>query len=378
MQTLKDKLTAKIKTPKISALEWLNQSSLFPLLDVRSEGEFQEGHIPGSISAPILNNNERHQVGLTYKNKGQEAAITLGIELVEPHKQERLKNWLSQIDSRVAVTCWRGGLRSRFASGWLEEVAGDKIEIVQITGGYKALRRELINTLNKKREMWVLGGMTGSGKTALLKEMQQEGKIPSDQILDLERMARHRGSAFGNYISKEGEKEEQPRQQTFENRMGLQLFKAQGAIILENESTLIGKVFIPQTFKQQMKLSPLVILEAPLSERVSAIFEEYIKNPIDSGCSSEKLWPILESNIKALEKRLGGKETTEALRLVTEGKPDPLNLEKQTPWIELLLTRYYDKGYAQALKNSKQTVVFRGTKNEVKAWLTEKVLTRMP
>jgi tRNA 2-selenouridine synthase len=127
-----------------------------------------------------------------------------------------------------------------------------------------------------------------------------------------------------------------------------------------------------------MKLAPLVILESPLSERVSAIFEEYVKSPIASGCSPEKLWPILESNIKALEKRLGGKETTEALRLVTEGKPDPLSLEKQTPWIELLLTRYYDKGYAQAKKNSKQTVVFRGNKNEVKAWLTEKVLTRMP
>jgi len=378
METLKDKLTAKIRTPKMSALEWLNQSSLFPLLDVRSEGEFQDGHIPGAISAPILNNNERHQVGLTYKHKGQEAAIAVGIELVEPHKQNRIKNWLSQIESRVAVTCWRGGLRSRFASGWLQEAAGDKIEIVQITAGYKAIRRELINTLNKKREMWVMGGMTGSGKTALLKEMQREAKISSAQILDLEAMARHRGSSFGNYVSSAGEKQEQPRQQTFENQMGMQLFKAQGAIILENESTLIGKVFIPHTFKEQMKLAPLVILESPLSERVSAIFEEYVKNPIASGCSPEKLWPILESNIKALEKRLGGKETTEALRLVTEGKPDPLSLEKQTPWIELLLTRYYDKGYAQAKKNSKQTVVFRGNKNEVKAWLTEKVSTRMP
>lgn len=376
MQTLKEKLTANIKVPKMLALEWLNQSSPWSLLDVRSEGEFQDGHMPGSISAPILNNAERHQVGLTYKNQGQEAAIAIGLELVEKHKVNRVSNWLSQVGSRVAVTCWRGGLRSRFASGWLQEAAGDKIDIVQINGGYKALRRELIKTVSMKREMWILGGMTGSGKTALLKEMQKEGTIPPAQILDLEGMARHRGSAFGNHVSSAGEKLEQPRQQTFENQMGMQLLKAQGPIILENESTLIGKVFIPQLFREQMKLAPLVVLESPLCERMMAIFEEYVKGPVESNCPPEKLWPVIVSNIKTLERRLGGKETSEALRLLKEGEKDPLNFEMQIPWIELLLLRYYDKGYSRSLKQSEQTVVFRGDKVQVKEWLTETVLKR--
>ncbi|MFM8313989.1 MAG: rhodanese-like domain-containing protein, partial [Deltaproteobacteria bacterium] len=165
MVTLKESLTSQIKVPKISAVEWLTHSVSWPLLDVRSEGEFQEGHIPGSISGPILTNTERHLVGLTYKQKGQEAAIALGLSLVEKFREERVQQWLQSFPKSIAVTCWRGGLRSRFASGWLEKVVGNCRDIVQITGGYKALRRELLKVIEAPREMVVLGGMTGSGKT---------------------------------------------------------------------------------------------------------------------------------------------------------------------------------------------------------------------
>nr|UXP70928.1 tRNA 2-selenouridine(34) synthase MnmH [uncultured Bdellovibrionales bacterium] len=377
MSSLKDILTSKITVPKISALDWLHQSTSWPLLDVRSEGEFFDGHIPGSISGPILTNEERHQVGLCYKNQGQEAAITLGMSLVEPHKKQRISDWLRHFSTNVAITCWRGGLRSRFASGWLDEVAGERLKIVQITGGYKAIRRHLLTTLNSKREMWVLGGMTGSGKTALLRDLKNEKDISSEQILDLEGIALHRGSSFGNVLSEKGEKIEQPRQQTFENSVAMQLFKAEGPIVLENESTLIGKVFIPQLFKAQMKSAPLILLETPLQERIEAIFNEYVKIPLESNCPIEKLWLNLESNLKALEKRLGGQETQKCLNLMQAGLKNPINLELQAPWIELLLVQYYDKTYAHSFGRCKHSVVFKGNKTEVKNWLKENMAKRL-
>jgi len=376
MDSLKDKLTSKISVPKLSSLDWLKEPESWPLLDVRSEGEYFDGHIPGSISGPILNNEERHQVGLCYKHQGQEAAITLGLSLVEAHKQERLENWLRHFPTSVAVTCWRGGLRSRFASGWLQEVAGNKLNIVQITGGYKALRRHLLNTLNSPREMWVMGGMTGSGKTALLRELKQEPEICSEQILDLEGLALHRGSSFGNIISPSGEVIEQPRQQTFENSVGLQLFKAQGPIVLENESTLIGKVFIPHNFRAQMKAAPLVLLETSLEERIKAIFEEYVKVPLEHKTPLEKLVKKLEDNLIAVERRLGGKETKTCLELLKTAMKNPLNLELQAPWIELLLVKYYDKTYSHSLEKHKQSIVFRGNRSELKSWLKEKLRKR--
>jgi tRNA 2-selenouridine synthase len=376
MDSLKEKLTATIKVPKISPLDWLKIRRSWPLLDVRSEGEFQEGHIPDSISAPILNNDERHQVGLTYKQNGQEAAIALGLTLVAPQKQKRIENWLSYLDSSVAVTCWRGGLRSRFASGWLEETAGNQLKIVQIAGGYKAIRRQLLNEIATERPLLILGGMTGSGKTRLLQELASDKNFPSSQIIDLESMAKHRGSSFGNLLADFGNVIEQPRQQTFENSLGLALFDAQGPVVLENESTLIGKVFIPQHFRTQMKQAPLVVLKAPLMERVSSIFKEYIEEPIKAQCPIPRLWQILKQNLQSLEKRLGGSETARALKFLEEGLKSPLDLERQSPWIELLLVQYYDKAYSYALTRSQQKVVFTGNANEMKEWLMKALLER--
>lgn len=376
METLKEKLTSQIRVPKITALEWLESPKTWPLLDVRSEGEFLEGHIPGSISGPILNDSERHQVGLVYKQKGQEAAITLGLSLVEKVKEQRIQEWLKHFKNSVAVTCWRGGLRSRFASGWLEEIAGKQLKIVQITGGYKAIRRQILNAITAPRSMWILGGMTGSGKTILLRELKSELASDGSGVIDLEGMANHRGSSFGSQISQSGHILEQPRQQTFENLLGIQLFKATGPVILENESTLIGKVFIPHPLKAQMKQAPLIVLDAPLEERISAIFQEYVKSPLESHCPLNNLISILEKNLKALEKRLGGKDTALAITLLREGMKTPLSLEKQAPWIELLLVRYYDKAYAHALSRSDQKIIFRGNPNEIKSWIKENLKNR--
>ncbi|MBM4317874.1 MAG: tRNA 2-selenouridine(34) synthase MnmH [Deltaproteobacteria bacterium] len=376
MDSLKEKLIATIKVPKISPQDWLKNRRSWPLLDVRSEGEFLEGHLPDSITAPILNNEERHQVGLTYKQKGQEAAIALGLALVAPHKQKRIEHWLKHLESSVAVTCWRGGLRSRFASGWLEETVGNKLNIVQIAGGYKAIRRQLLIEIAAQRPMLILGGMTGSGKTRLLQELSVDKDFPGRQIIDLESMAKHRGSSFGGLLADLGKVVEQPRQQTFENSLGLGLFDAKGPVVLENESSLIGRVFIPQNFRVQMKQAPLIILEAPMHERISFIFKEYIEEPIKAQCPIPRLWEILGQNLKALEKRLGGKETARALKLLEEGGTSPLDLERQSPWIELLLVQYYDKAYSYALTRSQQKVTFKGNALEMKEWLNKTLVER--
>jgi len=376
MKSPKQQLTSQITVPKMPALAWLKEMALWPLLDVRSEGEFQEGYIPGSISAPILNNEERHQVGITYKQKGQSAAIALGLSLVESHRELRIEGMLKNITSSVAVSCWRGGLRSRFASGWLQDARKDSLNVVQITGGYKAIRNQLLTVINTPREMWIVGGMTGSGKTILLKELELDTRFPISQVLDLEGMASHRGSSFGNNVSSSGEKIKQPRQQTFENLMGLHLFKSNGPIVVENESTLIGQVFIPEGFRSQMRLAPVVVLETPVLERVLAIFKEYVEAPIQAGCSPEKLWNILEGNIKVLERRLGGKETSELLKHLKDGASDPLNLERQTTWIQPLLERYYDKAYTRSSQLAQRNVVFTGDKTECKDWLCDQMAKR--
>ena len=125
-----------------------------------------------------------------------------------------------------------------------------------------------------------------------------------------------------------------------------------------------------------MRSAPVVILETPIEERARGIFIEYIKEPLAEGCPPDQLWGQLEKSLQALEKRLGGKETSEALKLLAEGAQDPTQFEKQRHWIELLLIRYYDKAYTHALKTSEQRVVFRGNRNEVKKWIVENMTRR--
>lgn len=353
----------------ISAVEWLTSEERLPLLDVRSEGEYCDGHIPGAISGPILTNEERHLVGIEYKNKGREAAIRLGLDLVTIHKQARTEEWLSQLPKEFAVACWRGGLRSEFALNWIREIAKDR-NVYRISGGYKAVRRQLLNAVSAPRNYFVLGGLTGTGKTALLRQLPYKLK---DQVLDLEAFARHRGSAFGNFLSSSGEKLEQPSQQTFENSLGLQLHSVNGPVLVENESHLLGRVSLPDPLLQQMKLAPLIILEAPLETRIASIYQEYVADPLTRGCAVEQLWSTLESNVKALERRLGGKETKEALLKLSEGRSSPRSLNSQAPWIEILLRCYYDKAYHRSFDRNPREVLFRGNCHQVETFLIGKL-----
>ncbi len=366
------------ETQAITPDVFLRDRANWVLLDVRAPGEFAEGHIPGALSCPVLDDSERHQVGLKYKRCGQQAAIDLGTKLVWEQRGVRAAVWLAEarkiqaqrkisgkIAERILVSCWRGGLRSQLAASWLAEhlaaSPGQNVEVLRLTGGYKALRGLLLEKIAAPHRMDVLTGMTGSGKTILLHELLDDPDFESNRVVDLEGMARHRGSSFGHAVGADGQRVAQPSQQTFENELGLLLFDgAKGRLIVEDESTMIGRVSIPDSFRLQMRVAPLVVLESPLRERAEAIYEDYVTRPLDGGCSVDDLWAVLAENIKVLERRLGGKNTADALKFLEDGRALPRAFDRQVNWIELLLEHYYDRAYSRSTKLAERNVVFSG------------------
>lgn len=362
------------ETPAIGPEAFLRDRKNWVLLDVRAPGEFVEGHIPGALSCPVLDDDERHQVGLTYKRRGQQAAIDLGTQLVWEKRAARAADWLAaareiqpqhKFMGKIVVSCWRGGLRSQLAASWLAELLAanseQNVEVVRLAGGYKGLRGLLLEKIAAPHRMDVLTGMTGAGKTILLHELLADPDFESNRVVDLEGMARHRGSSFGHAVGADGQRVAQPSQQTFENELGLLLFDgAKGRLIVEDESTMIGRVSIPDSFRGQMRLAPLVVLEATLRERAQAIYEDYVTRPLDGGCSVADLWAVLGENIRVLERRLGGKNTADALKFLEEGRAMPRDFDRQASWIELLLEHYYDRAYSRSTQLSERNVAFRG------------------
>jgi len=363
------------ETPAMDADEYLRHRDEWVLLDVRAPGEFAVGHIPGAISCPVLEDDERHRVGLTYKQLGQQAAIDLGAELVWSKRGDRAAAWVKaaglKTGGRILVSCWRGGLRSQLAASWVlewvrewvREALGPEagIEVARLAGGYKNLRGKLMERIAAPHRMHVLAGMTGSGKTILLHELLADPDFESARVIDLEGLARHRGSSFGHAVGPGGNRLPQPSQQEFENALGLGLMAgARAPLVVEDESYLIGRISVPQVFREQMRAAPVVVVETPIGERARSIFEDYVTRPLDDGCAVEPLWDILAGNILALERRLGGKETSDALKLLGKGRLMPRDFDAQAPWIVFLLERYYDRAYARSTQLDDRNVVFRG------------------
>ena len=184
-----------------------------PLIDVRASVEFLKGAFPTSVNLPLMNDEERHLIGIRYKEHGNASAVQLGKALVEPVKQERVKAWVDFVKAHpdAYLYCFRGGQRSQISQRWLDE-SGQSI--VRLDGGYRAFRRWLIEELDTSIDSFdaiVLGGRTGSGKTILLQKIQN--------IIDLEALANHKGSSFGRHITP------QPTQIDFENALAYDLIE---------------------------------------------------------------------------------------------------------------------------------------------------------
>lgn len=297
------------------------------LLDVRTPAEFEQGHIPGALNFPIFSNEERAEIGTLYKQVGQAEAIDRGFELVGP----KLGPWVRQArqefgDRELYIHCWRGGMRSGNMA-WLFHTAG--FVCFTLRGGYKAYRQMVLQDLAQPRHYKILGGFTGTGKTQILKILKEKGQ----QVIDLEDLANHKGSAFG-------EQGEQPTSEQFANNLHEQLIQlnSEKVIWLEDESRLIGKVYLPEELMARMRQSPLLFIQIPQVERVKCLVKQYGTANIAS----------LRESFAQIRKRLGGQFEQEAQQALDNG---------DLATAATIALRYYDKAYLFGLqKHAKEQV----------------------
>ncbi len=330
---------------KIGIDEFLQLAKSFPIIDVRSPGEYCHAHIPGGYNIPLFSDEERKIVGTIYKHQGREDAIKIGLDffgvkmkniVIEGEKISENHNSLTsgskesgEISGKtLLVHCWRGGMRSAGVA-WLLDLYG--FNVYALNGGYKAYRNWVLQQFERSFSFKMLGGYTGSGKTGVLKELAKSG-LP---VIDLEGMAHHKGSAFGAL----GEYP-QPTQEMFENELAAKLYEvSEGAthaeIWLEDESRRIGSVNIPGALWASMRVAPLYFLDVPFEERLDYIVVQYGK--------FEK--QDLLNAITRIQKRLGGQGAKDAMRYLNEGDVREC--------FRILLC-YYDKFYSKDIENREQ------------------------
>ncbi|MGC8120396.1 tRNA 2-selenouridine(34) synthase MnmH [Marinobacter sp. VGCF2001] len=342
-----------------------------PLMDVRAPVEFAKGSFPTAENAPLMNDEERHQVGICYKEKGQDEAIKLGHQLVcGDIKAERIEAWkrFAANHPNGYLFCFRGGLRSRLTQQWIKESG---IDYPLVKGGYKALRRFLIDSLEAQIESGqfrILSGRTGTGKTRVLMDLPNP--------VDLEGLANHRGSSFGRQVTP------QPSQIDFENRLAVAMLKARhqvgGPVYLEDESRLVGRCALPESLRARMAQAPLLILEQPMPERIRIIRADYVEDMIASYCQrdgEEAGWlnfrDYLLSALERIRKRLGGDRYQKLRHLMLQALDQQEangNLEGHHSWIESLLTDYYDPMYDYQLTRKQGEILVRGNPDTLRTW----------
>ena len=337
------------------------------LLDVRAPVEYLAGAVPGSDNMPLLDDAQRHQVGLAYQEQGQAAAIRLGLKLIDaPAKQQRIADWQAYVTRYPAgaLYCFRGGLRSRISQQWLYDVTG--IRYPRIEGGYKALRGYLLRQLECQAQRIcpvVIAGQTGVGKTRLIRTLTPH--------LDLEGLAHHRGSAFGQYATA------QPTQVDFENRLAYVLNRLthldQTYFVSEDESRQIGSRHIPAHVYTAFSQAPVVVLQADIEQRVANIYQEYVCHSLAD--YQQALGPqagfqawsgSLSNSLARIQKRLGGVNYCKISRLLqTALAQHAQNPGQHEFWIQALLTDYYDRMYDYQLARKQHRVVYCGDYTDV-------------
>ncbi len=342
-----------------------------PLIDVRAPIEFHKGAFCNSANLALMNDEERHLIGIEYKKKGNSEAVKLGHSLVQGDvKANRVNAWLDFISLHpdTLLYCFRGGQRSKISQEWIKESGK---EIVRLKGGYKAFRTYLMKEIEdsvKHFEPIIIGGRTGSGKTILLQNIQNS--------IDLEALANHRGSSFGRQTSP------QPSQINFENALAYDLIqkldRGFNQLFFEDEGKYVGSVYIPKEFAAYLADAPLIILETPDEERVNITFEEYIveaqqnyKEAFGETFLQEWIDDIQEA-MKRIHKRLG----LERYKIVCDLFEDAIkeqrknnSLELYKVWVSYLLYEYYDPMYDYQIKKNASRILFRGNAEEVISYI---------
>ena len=346
-----------------------------PLMDVRAPIEFSQGAFPQAHNKPLLDDKQRELIGTKYKQAGQDEAIALGLEMVTPElksaKQQDWQNFCEQ-HPRGYLYCFRGGLRSRITQQWLQESGCD---YPYVKGGYKALRRFLIDGLeqNLDRIPFIrVAGRTGSGKTHALLKMQHH--------LDLEGLAQHRGSAFGRNVT-----DTQPTQINFENAISIALLKHQEyhpnkTVFVEDEGRMIGRCVLTKSLHNKMIVSDSIIIKESMEQRVANITKDYVEDFWDdfSALYADKAQQqyqsyVLES-LGRIQKRLGlelYKELDKLFKHALEMFFTQSDISGFKAGFEILLSRYYDPMYDYQMTKRQGKVLFEGGFDEVIEWANQ-------
>lgn len=325
---------------KLPAGEFLKLRENLPVADVRSPGEYAAGHIPGAVNIPLFDDAQRAEVGTLYKKEGNLKAVKRGIDLAAPGMSSKLQAGLDLAPGgRLLVYCWRGGMRSE-AMAWLFSLAG--LEPLVLRGGYKAYRNHILEDICGERNYLILGGLTGSGKTGILRYMNSAG----EQVTDLEGLASHRGSAFGALGQAP-----QPSSEHFANMLfdDLSAHRQEAPVWLEDESRNIGTVFMPDCFYARMQAAPVIALMMSIETRMPRLVREYTTFPVEE----------IMASVMKISKRLGGDRTREALEALKRG---------DYPAAIKITLEYYDKSYHYGLsKRPEGQVIYINTETDDEA-----------
>lgn len=341
-----------------------------PLLDVRAPVEFAQGAMPSALNLPLMNDEERAAVGTCYKRQGPEAALMLGHQLVSGVKREqRIQAWRDACQRHPGgyLCCARGGQRSHIAQQWLREAG---IDYPLIAGGYKALRQAAIVATQQRvqRPLILIGGCTGSGKTDLVRQ-HPDG-------IDLEDLARHRGSSFGRTLKA------QLSQASFENALAVKLLKRDAARwVLEDEGRMIGANHLPECLRDRMAQSPIAVVDDPFDLRVARLHKEYfvrMQRDFTAAYGEDAGWlayaEYLHHGLFSIRRRLGLQRFAELsahLDTALASQQQHGHTHGHDAWLVPLLQEYYDPMYRYQLEKKATKIIFRGSWQEVNGWLQQ-------
>ncbi|MEO0374763.1 MAG: tRNA 2-selenouridine(34) synthase MnmH [Cyanobacteria bacterium P01_A01_bin.17] len=311
-------------TPQLTDQPW--DETYSDIIDVRSQAEFAQDHIPGSINLPVLNNEQRAQVGTVYKQESPFKARKLGAALVSENIAIHLQQHFADKpkDYQPLIYCWRGGQRSGSMALVLTQIGW---RVTLLKGGYKTYRawvRSQLETLPNQFEYRILAGLTGSAKTQILQNL-------SVQALDLEGLANHRGSLLGVLFDSP-----QPTQKGFESRLlvAFQKLDPGQPVWLEAESNKIGQVYLPQALWKKMQTSTGVELKVGICDRVNYLLAEYpqwIENPAQ-----------LKQKLERLTSRYG--------KVQIQHWTDLIDAKQWSAFVQSMLEEHYDPAYSRSFQ----------------------------
>jgi tRNA 2-selenouridine synthase len=341
-----------------------------PMMDMRAPTEFARGAFPSALSLPLMSDDERAQVGTCYKQRGQQAAIELGHQLVSGElKAARLARWaeFARQHPQGYLYCFRGGLRSQTVQDWLREIG---VDYPRIIGGYKAMRRFLLDELEHSvanAPVVLVSGKTGTGKTRVICRLAH--------AVDLEGLANHRGSSFGRMPTP------QPSQIDFENGLSIALLrlldKRPPRIFLEDEGRIIGSLTLPESLREKMRAAPMVLVEQDLESRIDIVIDDYVvdlgrRYALRFGEEGPALHCAkLQGDLARLRRRLGGLLQQEVSAMITAAfaqQERDGDVSGHRQWVAVLLEQYYDPMYEYQLSRRTGECLFRGDRQAVLDW----------